>query len=324
MTFPTARKTLLSTCLLLLLCLNATLPAQVPQLLNYQGRVAVAGANYDGQGFFRFALVSSDGSTTYWSNDGTASGAPASVVTLTVSKGLYSVILGDPSLPHMTSIPANVFGNSDLHLRVWFDDGVHGSQLLSPDERIAAVAYAVTAGSATTVAAGAIGPAQLAPNAVDLTKLAPRGMVVATTTTAPAGSVAVSSTGSNDPGVTFTPGSTAEIKVPGLTVSLNTTGRPMVVGLLPGSQGTGSFLRQVSSSGSALYLYIRRDGSLIANHVLANLAPGGGTQILIPPSAATTIDLPPAGSHTYTIGVSVGSSSDSATLSSVVLFTYEL
>lgn len=31
--------------------------AQVPQFINYQGRVAVGGAHFDGAGYFKFALV---------------------------------------------------------------------------------------------------------------------------------------------------------------------------------------------------------------------------------------------------------------------------
>jgi len=59
-----------------LIFLTAALHAQVPQLLNYQGRVAVGNpaVNFDGSGQFRFALVNAAGNTTYWSNDGTSVG----------------------------------------------------------------------------------------------------------------------------------------------------------------------------------------------------------------------------------------------------------
>ncbi len=139
----------MSKCLLILLLLmTITAPAQVPQIINYQSRVAVGGANFDGSGQFKFALVNANGSTTYWSNDGTstAGSQPTAAVTLAVSKGLYSVQLGDIALTNMTAIPASVFTNADVRLRVWFNDGVNGSQLLSPDHRIAAVGYAMMAG----------------------------------------------------------------------------------------------------------------------------------------------------------------------------------
>ena len=50
----------------------APLQAQVPQIIGYQGRVAVDGVNFDGSGQFKFALVNPTGSTTFWSNDGTS------------------------------------------------------------------------------------------------------------------------------------------------------------------------------------------------------------------------------------------------------------
>ena len=37
------------------------LDAQVPQLINYQGRVTVGRCNFEGAGQFKFALVSADG-----------------------------------------------------------------------------------------------------------------------------------------------------------------------------------------------------------------------------------------------------------------------
>ena len=131
----------------LLVVIATALCAQVPQLINYQGRVAVGVVNFDGSGLFRFALVDGPGTTTYWSNDGTSTvgDQPAAAVTLTVSKGLYSVLLGDATLTNMTVVPASVFTNADVRLRVWFDDGVNGSQLLTPDQRIAAVGYAMMA-----------------------------------------------------------------------------------------------------------------------------------------------------------------------------------
>ena len=59
---------------LLLTLTSATLHAQVPQILNYQGRVAVGDppVNFEGSGAFKFALVNADGTTTYWSNDDTS------------------------------------------------------------------------------------------------------------------------------------------------------------------------------------------------------------------------------------------------------------
>jgi hypothetical protein len=154
-----------------MLVLTSAAYAQVPQMINYQGRVAVGGTNFTGAGQFKFALVNTNGSQTFWSNDGTSVGGsePANAVSLSVSDGLYSVLLGDISLTNMTAIPATVFNNSDVRQRVWFNDGAHGSQLLTPDQRIASVGYAVIAGN---VPDGAITTAKLADNAVTSSKIA--------------------------------------------------------------------------------------------------------------------------------------------------------
>lgn len=162
---------LLLSCCLLHSVFVISVSADVPQLLNYQGRVVVDNVNFDGLAGFKFALVNGDASMSYWSNDGTsvAGAEPAAAVSLTVTKGLYSVLLGDVALTNMTAVPASVFANADVNLRVWFDDGVNGSLLLSPDQRIAAVGYAMVAASAAeaqSVAAGAITSAMLAPGTV--------------------------------------------------------------------------------------------------------------------------------------------------------------
>ncbi len=227
-------RSILSPLVAVLALLTPALRAQVPQIINYQGRVAVGTTNFDGAGQFKFALV--DGGTnlssqatatatrnqitravdsinvtnpgsgytsppavhifggfghgatatasltagsvtsitvtnggsvytaaptitidapppnytvTYWSNDGTSSVAsePAATVSLAVAKGLYSVQLGDTALTNMMAVPGSVFNNPDVRLRVWFNDGTNGSQLLTPDQRIASVGYAMVAGS---------------------------------------------------------------------------------------------------------------------------------------------------------------------------------
>jgi len=169
----------------LLTVLPAT--AQVPPLLNYQGRVAVGTVNFDGSGQFKFALVSGDGATSYWSNDGTSTSGsePTAAVTLTVSKGLYSLLLGDASLAHMSAIPASVFTHPDVRLRIWFNDGTNGFQLLSPDQRVAATGYAMMAADVTD---GAITAAKLAPASVGSAALAPNLALGGTTTGTFAGS----------------------------------------------------------------------------------------------------------------------------------------
>jgi hypothetical protein len=157
----------------LFLFANLHIMAQVPQLIHYQGRITVGGTNFDGAGQFKFALVNGGGGATFWSNDGTsvAGSEPTAAVGLTVARGLYAVLLGDVTVPGMTQvIPATVFANPDVRLRVWFNDGVTGFQLLSPDQRIAAVGFAMMSAN---VPDGVITAAKLADGAVTGPKIAP-------------------------------------------------------------------------------------------------------------------------------------------------------
>jgi hypothetical protein len=118
---------------------------------------------------------------TYWRNAvdvAPADGEPDAAVTLNVTNGLYEVLLGDGGVANMASIPASVFENPDVRLRVWFNDGTHGFQMLSPDKRIAAVGYTLMAenvpdGAITQgkIAPGAVGTAQLATSAVQNTNI---------------------------------------------------------------------------------------------------------------------------------------------------------
>jgi hypothetical protein len=133
--------------------------AQIPQLINYQGRMTVGGTNFTGTGQFQFAFVNGGATQTFWSN-GTGT------VAVPVTKGLYAVLLGDTG---MNPLPSSVFTNSDVRLRVWFNDGVTGTQLLSPDSRITSSGYAFMAGN---VPDGLITNSKLADNAVTGAKLA--------------------------------------------------------------------------------------------------------------------------------------------------------
>src|ERR1041384_7940914 len=119
-----SRSMLLGLLLVDLIGLVPSVRAQVPGIINYQGRVTVGGTNFTGIGLFKFALVNgSAGTTNYWSNDGTPVSQPSKAVPVTVSKGLYSVLLGDATISNMsTAIPNLVFSNADVRLRVWFND----------------------------------------------------------------------------------------------------------------------------------------------------------------------------------------------------------
>ena len=93
-------------------------------------------------------MVNAAGTTTYWSNDGssTTGNEPTAAVPLSVSDGLFGVLLGDTSLSGMTqALTADVFSQPDRYLRVWFSSDGSTFNQLTPDTRIAAVPYALQA-----------------------------------------------------------------------------------------------------------------------------------------------------------------------------------
>jgi hypothetical protein len=133
-------------------CASTQAQSDVPKMLNFQGRVSVDGQPFTGtNGQFKFALVSEDGLTTFWSNDNTSvnGGEPTSGVAVDVRDGIYSVVLGGDG---MAPIPDTVFANNgNVWLRIWFNDGTHGFERLDPDQRILSVGYALRAAVADNV-----------------------------------------------------------------------------------------------------------------------------------------------------------------------------
>ena len=127
--------------------------AGAPTVVSYQGQVIVSGAAYSGAGYFKFAIVDQAEAFTYWSNDGSAAGGnpPAAAVPLSVTNGLFNVLLGDAALANMTALPASVFSDTERYLRVWFSSDNLAFTRLSPMRRIAAVPYALQAENAETL-----------------------------------------------------------------------------------------------------------------------------------------------------------------------------
>jgi hypothetical protein len=117
-----------------------TLPVSAQEVeFNYNGRVKVNGLMFSGQGQFKFALVSKDGEATFWTNDGltTSTAMPTATVTVDVTDGFFSVNVGDAELPGMAALTKDVFArDEDMYLRVWFNDGTRGFEMLIPDRKI--------------------------------------------------------------------------------------------------------------------------------------------------------------------------------------------
>jgi hypothetical protein len=91
--------------------------------------------------------------TTHWSSDGTSvnGSQPAAAVSVAVSGGLFTVVLGDTTVANMTNIEASVFAQPNLRLRIWFNDGVNPFAPLDPPQNLTPAPYAVTAQSVAGV-----------------------------------------------------------------------------------------------------------------------------------------------------------------------------
>jgi hypothetical protein len=100
--------------------------------------------------------VDSPCTTFYWSNDGEGDRdtPPTDAVQLSVSEGLFNVLLRDTTLNGMTqTLDASVFSGTDRYLRVWFSTSGGGPfNQLTPDTRIGAVPYALQAEEAKSAA----------------------------------------------------------------------------------------------------------------------------------------------------------------------------
>ncbi len=272
--------------LALLLIASATISqAQVPQLINYQGRVAVGTppVNFDGSGQFKFALVNANGSTTYWSNDGTstAGSPPTAAVSLNVTKGLYSVLLGDTALANMNAVPSSVFSNADVRLRVWFNDGTNGFQLLTPDQRVATVGYAY---NAATVVDGAITSTKLASGAVASTAIANGGVTNAKLANP---SVTINTGSGLTGGGTVALGGSLTLSATGSGVTSLTGGGGVTVSGATGAVTLGS---TATSSNTA--------GAIVARDASGNFAAGTVTGTFVGNGAGLTGLTVPAGSIT--------------------------
>jgi hypothetical protein len=106
---------------------------------NYQARILVNEKPFVGIGILKLAIINDGSTVTLWSTDGAsvAGSEPTLGVGVQVLGGILDMMVGDTALG-MQPIPAVLFNDrDDLMLRAWFDDGIHGSQLLTPDRPIA-------------------------------------------------------------------------------------------------------------------------------------------------------------------------------------------
>jgi protein-disulfide isomerase len=100
-----------------------------PAVLNYQGRVTVDGANFNGDGLFVFSIENTNGAILWASGEFPVAGMtslPDGVIRLPVKDGLYQVRLGDPAAGMRVLDAGPLHAAADPFVRVWFNDGKHG------------------------------------------------------------------------------------------------------------------------------------------------------------------------------------------------------
>lgn len=139
-------------CLVVHFC--SPLHAVWDQGMNFQGRVLSNDLAFNGVGKFKFAIVHENDEgviSSIWSQDGSSvdGDAPNTSLNIPVTQGHYHLRLGDAQV--MTSFPDDLFDYSNLHLRIWFDDGVNGESQLTPDLPITPVLFANRSKVAETV-----------------------------------------------------------------------------------------------------------------------------------------------------------------------------
>jgi protein-disulfide isomerase len=120
-------------------------------VLNYQGRIAVSGANFTGEGLFVFSIEDANGALLWASGEfplaGTAN-LPPGVIRVPVKDGLYKVRLGDTAAGMRLLDAAILHAASNPLLRVWFNDGKRGWLRAAGETRLKSRAAAAPSGSA--------------------------------------------------------------------------------------------------------------------------------------------------------------------------------
>lgn len=258
-----------------------------------------------------------------------------------VQDGVFNVIIiGAPGGGALTDVPApllndleTAFGESNRFLGLTITRGTNGQVItnateLVPRQQILSAPFAFTARNAAvaTIAVRVVGGAITTSNlqtavvttdkvqdgSITLAKLMPRP----TGTNVPVGGIAISGSSGNY-------STTAEgVDVTNLSVTLVTGGRPVFITLISDGTANAGYVGAsrnavVTSATSALM----RNAVVVARHDL-NLDVGAGpTEIRVPPSSISHVDLPPAGTNTYKLQVI--SSSTVAYARYVTIVAYE-
>lgn len=172
--------------------------------------------------------------------------------------------------------------------------------------------------TASLIAAGSIVGTQIANQTITQNLLAPR----ATGSTVPIGGYATSSSSGS-----FSTTSISPTVIPGLSVTLTTTGRPVMVGLI--HDGTDALFTNseviVSGSGGAALAYVYFFNATTATAISqSQYGRGDVGTFSVPSSSFWIIDTPIAGTYTYNAQLAVQSSFATSTILNTIIFAYEI
>lgn len=124
---------------------------------------------------------------------------------------------------------------------------------------------------------------------------------------------------------TFSHSSAVVTPITNLSVTITTTGRPVVVALIPEESTSGAYLetvQSVSGSGDSRVLLYRDATPIGSSEIITNTS--GASRVAVPASSVQTLDVPAAGTYTYTAQAYVDTSNTTLNVVRARLLAYEL
>lgn len=124
----------------------------------------------------------------------------------------------------------------------------------------------------------------------------------------------------------FSTNSTILVDVTNLSVSITTTGRPVILKLVGTADNSSSWLRVSSTAASPGFavMLVRDSTDLNILYPEATFADGGTNAIQLPPSCIEYFDVPAAGTYTYKIQAGCIAGSTGCQINNVRLVAYEI
>jgi hypothetical protein len=323
-------RALIAASLLLPASALAQATVNVPQVMGYQGRLLkadgspVTGPENPSQVNIIFRIFGQEvGGTSMWEEK----------QTVLLTKGFYAVFLGseDSKKPQDEPKLADVL-NGDR----WLELEIEGDSMpLTPRQKFGSVAYAfrsahaASAETAANVSGGTVnasggkftGPVTV-PTPTKSEHAATMGYVdskVFARSNLPAVGQQIS--GSSGDARISDPNPIVWLDVPNLNVTISTSGRPVMLLLVPDGEVGGGVLW--TNTYSQMDLRYVRDGTEIAKTTMTNMAGGG---IYAPPGGFSQVDVVGGGTHTYKLQFqkSSGGSGQQVGVRNCKLVAYEL